>query len=88
MENTDEMLNFEDIYLSWFSKMKHFAKEYRRTRRECRKYLQDVFMELWEKRPILIDRIRLTAYLFTAVKNRSFNCLRRRIMKQEAVSRI
>jgi RNA polymerase sigma-70 factor (ECF subfamily) len=61
-------LDFEEIYLSWFSRMKHFAKEYVIREEDAENIVQDVFMELWGKRPILVDRTRLAAYLFTAVK--------------------
>jgi RNA polymerase sigma-70 factor (ECF subfamily) len=68
--------------------MKHFAREYVVCEEDAENIVQDVFVEFWEKRPVLADRTRLTAYLFTAVKNRSLNCLRRRIVEQEAASRI
>jgi RNA polymerase sigma-70 factor (ECF subfamily) len=83
-----ETLDFEEIYLSWFSRMKHFAREYVISEEDAENIVQDVFMELWEKRPVLVDRTRLTAYLFTAVKNRSLNCLRHRLTEQEIAGRI
>ncbi|MDR0575745.1 MAG: RNA polymerase sigma-70 factor [Tannerella sp.] len=88
MENMNEMFDFEEIYLSWFAKMKHFAREYVVSEEDAENIVQDVFMELWEKPPALVDRTRLTAYLFTSVKNRSLNCLRRRIMEQKAANRM
>jgi RNA polymerase sigma-70 factor (ECF subfamily) len=84
----DGTFEFEEIYLSWFSKMKHFAKEYVVSEEDAENIVQDVFMEMWEKRPVFADRTRLTAYLFTAVKNRSLNCLRRRVLEQEAADRV
>jgi RNA polymerase sigma-70 factor (ECF subfamily) len=68
--------------------MKHFAAEYVVCEEDAENIVQDVFMELWEKRPVLVDRTHLAAYLFTAVKNRSLNYLRRRIREQEAAGRI
>jgi RNA polymerase sigma-70 factor (ECF subfamily) len=82
------MLDFEELYLSWFAKMKHFAREYVVSEEDAENIVQDVFMELWEKRPVLADRTRLTAYLFTSVKNRSLNCLRHRIIEQKTAGYI
>jgi RNA polymerase sigma-70 factor (ECF subfamily) len=68
--------------------MKRFAAEYVVCEEDAENIVQDIFLELWEKRPVLADRTRLTAYLFAAVKNRSLNCLRRRVMEQEVAGRI
>jgi RNA polymerase sigma-70 factor (ECF subfamily) len=87
MKSIEESL-FEDIYLSWFQKMKRFAKEYVISEADAENIVQDVFIELWERRPVFADRICLTAYLFTSVKNRSLNCLRRRITEQDAAEHI
>lgn len=39
---------------------------------EAHDVVQDVFLQIWEKRESLTFRISLSAYLFTAVKNRIF----------------
>ena len=43
-----EETRFEDIYLSYFSKMKYFAKEYVISEEDAENIVQDVFVELWE----------------------------------------
>lgn len=42
----EKHLNFEDIYLNYFSKMKHFAKEYVLSDEDAENIVQDVFLEL------------------------------------------
>lgn len=69
-------IKFEDIYLSYFSKMKHFAQEYVVLEEDAENIVQDVFTELWEKREMLNMPINLIAYLFTTIKNKCLNHLR------------
>lgn len=83
MNSHDNHITFEDIYLSHFSKMKHFAKEYVVSEEDAENIVQDVFMELWEKKEALTMHTNLIAFLFTSIKNRSLNLLRHKIIVQE-----
>ena len=70
-----EEVRFEDIYLSYFSKMKHFAKEYVILDEDAENIVQDVFVELWENKKMLNMHMNLIAYLFTTIKNKCLNYL-------------
>nr|WP_129730796.1 RNA polymerase sigma-70 factor [Parabacteroides goldsteinii] len=83
-----EDIKFEDIYLSYFSKMKYFALEYVIREEDAENIVQDVFTELWEKREILSMQINLIAYLFTTVKNKCLNHLRHITIVQETANLI
>lgn len=50
LNESRENIAFENIYLSYFSKMKHFAKEYVISDEDAENIVQDVFMELLEKK--------------------------------------
>lgn len=63
--------------------MKHFAKEYVVSEEDAENIVQDVFMELWEKKDALTMHTNLIAFLFTAIKNRSLNLLRHKMIVQE-----
>ncbi|MBC8602473.1 RNA polymerase sigma-70 factor [Parabacteroides acidifaciens] len=78
--------NFEDIYVSYFSRMKYFALEYVLSEEDAENIVQDVFTELWEKKEILTYNINLVAFLFTSIKNKCIDLLRHRVVVQEAVS--
>ena len=80
--------NFEEIYISYFSRMKYFALEYLLSEEDAENIVQDVFTELWEKREILTYNVNLVALLFTSIKNRCIDLLRHRVVVQEAVSLI
>lgn len=83
-----ENIKFEDIYLSYFSKMKYFAQEYVIQEEDAENIVQDVFTELWEKKEMLTMPINLVAYLFTTVKNRCLNHLRHKTIVQETATLI
>ena len=46
---------FENIYLSYFPKMKRFAQEYVISEQDAENIVQDMFAELWEKREIYLS---------------------------------
>ena len=81
-------IDFESIYIAHFSKMKRFAKEYVLLEEDAENIVQDVFLELWEKREVLSMPINLMAFLFTAVKNRSIDYLRHKLVIKEATSKL
>lgn len=88
VNNPSDNSRFEEIYLTYFSKMKHFAKEYVISDEEAENIVQDVFTELWEKREMLTMPVNLIAYLFTTIKNKCLNHLRHKAVIQETTTLI
>ncbi|WP_085537371.1 RNA polymerase sigma-70 factor [Massilibacteroides vaginae] len=74
---------FEQIYLQYYARMKRFAREYVVSEEDAENILQDVFLEFWEKRETLLAYTNLIAFLFTAIKNRCINLLKRKMLEQE-----
>lgn len=64
---------FENIYLSYFPKMKRFAQEYVISEQDAENIVQDMFAELWEKREMFTCQTIRIAYLFTIIKNKCLN---------------
>ena len=83
-----EETRFEDIYLSYFSKMKYFAKEYVISEEDAENIVQDVFVELWENKEMLNMHMNLIAYLVTTIKNKCLNHLRHKLVVQETASKL
>lgn len=81
-------MTFRDFYVSWYSRMKHFAREYVISEDDAEDIVQDIFMELYEKFDSLSYRVNMPAYIFTTVKNRCIDHLRRKIVKQESTDRM
>ena len=72
-------IDFEQIYLSYFSKMKRFAREYVLSDEDAENIVQDVFLDFWEKKELLPLPINILAYLFTSIKNRCIDFLRHKM---------
>ena len=77
-------MDFENFYITWYSRVKYFARDYVLSDEEAENIAQDVFLEFYQKREELGFHINLVAYLFTSVKNKCIDYLRRRLMEQEA----
>lgn len=79
-------LDFEQIYITYFSAMKRFAKEYVISEEDAENIVQDVFADIWEKRDLLSFHINLIAYLFMSIKNRCIDHLRSKIRNEEVTN--
>lgn len=79
---------FEQIYLQYYARMKRFAREYVISEEDAENVLQDVFLEFWEKRETLLAYSNLIAFLFTVIKNKCINLLKRRMLEQEVSNRL
>jgi RNA polymerase sigma-70 factor (ECF subfamily) len=81
-------IDFEQVYIAHFSKMKRFAKEYVLSDEDAENIVQDVFLELWEKKDVISMPVNLAAFLFTAVKNRCVDHLRHKIVVKEVTGKL
>lgn len=75
--------NFDRIYVTYYSRMLRFAKEYVLFDEDAEDVVQDVFLLLWEKREVLDIQVSLVSYLFSLVKNRSLDYLRHKVVAEE-----
>jgi RNA polymerase sigma-70 factor (ECF subfamily) len=75
--------SFDQVYVCYFTRLHRFAREYVMSGEDAENIVQDVFMMLWEKRRMLNIRISLTAYLFSLVKNKCIDHLRRKLVAEE-----
>jgi len=81
-------IDFEQIYLSYFSKMKRFAREYVLSDEDAENIVQDVFLDFGEKKELLPLPINILAYLFTSIKNRCIDFLRHKIVQKEVENKM
>ncbi|NDV58269.1 RNA polymerase sigma-70 factor [Bacteroides sp. 519] len=88
MINDNNKISFEEIYITYFSRMKNFALEYIYSEQDSENIVQDVFMELWEKKEALTIHTNLIAYLFTATKNRCIDFLRHKVLVKEVADKL
>lgn len=75
-------MNFSDLYLTYYSKLVRFAKEFVEHEEDAENITQDVFTDLWEKRDFIIHIENMNAYLFRLVRNRCLDYLRHKVFEQ------
>ncbi|WP_064976189.1 RNA polymerase sigma-70 factor [Alistipes provencensis] len=80
--------DFSHIYITYYARMKRFAREYVVLAEDAENIVQDVFLELWGNWDRMQDSANLFAYLYLAVKNRSIDFLRRRSVSLRAEEHI
>lgn len=81
-------MDFEGFYITWYSRAKYFAREYVLSEEDAENITQDVFLDLYQKQAFLDNQINWVAYLFTSIKNKCIDCLRRKLLEQEAVQKM
>lgn len=69
--------SLDKIYIVYFPKLVRFAETYLLHREEAENLVQDIFLHLWEHRGEAFVLNNLNAYLFTMVKNRCIDALRK-----------
>lgn len=79
---------FEQFYITWYSRAKYFAREYVFSEEDAENITQDVFLDLYQKQPLLNDGINWVAYLFTSIKNKCIDYLRHKLLEQEATQKM
>lgn len=74
------------MYVSSYSRMKRFAQEYVVREEDAENIVQDIFSELWEKQLEFTSFVNLNGFLFTTLKNRCVDFLRRKTLEQRATA--
>lgn len=62
--------SFSEMYTLYFPKMVRFALEYIIIEEDAKNIIQDIFLQLWERKDTLEAISNLNAFLFTLTKNR------------------
>ncbi len=75
---------FEEVYLSYYSRMKRFAQHYVIREEDAENIVQDIFFELWEKQLEFASLVNLSGFFYLTVKNRCIDFLRRKTIEQHA----
>ena len=79
---------FKELYVSYYSRMKRFAQEYVVREEDAENIVQDIFIELWEKQLEFTSFVNLNGFLFTMLKNRCIDFLRRKTLEQQVAEEI
>lgn len=79
IDTNNDTVSFSEIYATYFPRMLRFAHAYL-TREEAENVVQDIFIYLWENRIFLEGIHSPQAFLFTLVKRRSADFLRKKLV--------
>lgn len=72
-----DKLDFDEMYTIYFPKLVRFSQTYLFLQEDAENVVQDIFLKLWENRELLSFEGNFNAYLFTIVKNRCIDILRK-----------
>lgn len=86
--STEYKAQFEEAYISYYARMKRFARQYVIREEDAENIVQDIFFELWEKQLDFTSFVNLNGFLFMMLKNRCIDFLRRKTLEQQAVDEI
>lgn len=80
LHNTDRLdeHSFEKLFREYFSPLMAFARKILGDEDDAREVVQQVFINLWERRSEIDLSTSLKSYMFSAVNNRSLNEIRDR----------
>ena len=71
------------MFEAYFPRLCRFAAQYVDSENRARDVVQEVFLQLWERRRKWTVRSSLKAYLYQAVRNRALNRVRQKNTKHE-----
>jgi RNA polymerase sigma-70 factor (ECF subfamily) len=74
-QHLDKQL-FEQLFREFFSPLCNFACGYVNDLDTAKEIVQEVFINLWNKRETIVSDSTVKAYLYTSVKNRCLNYIR------------
>ncbi|WP_183305468.1 RNA polymerase sigma-70 factor [Dysgonomonas hofstadii] len=76
-------MSFSEIYISYYSKLLRFAREYVVVNEDAENIIQDVFVKLWERQDSLHLIDNINAYLFRLVRNKCLDYLRHKLSTEK-----
>lgn len=68
---------FNKLFRSLYPSLVHFSTDIVHTKSQAEEIVADVLMKIWQQRELLLEVDKLRVYLFVAVKNHSYNYLRK-----------
>lgn len=80
----DDKSAFESLFRLFYRDLCKFCIKYVRDEIVAEEVVQEVFINIWDRRLQIDINTSVKAYLFTAVKNRSFNYLKLQLPKEQS----
>lgn len=81
-------MNFSELYVTYYSRLIWFAKEFVILEEDAENITQDVFADVWERWDSVEHIDNINAYLFRLVKNRCLDYLKHKVSEQKYIDKM
>ena len=82
----DDQLAFEQLFHIYYPRLKKYAQTILKSNKEADDLVQDVFVQVWNKRNDLISEKHFASFLYTSVKNKCLSLLKRKVIEDKFVA--
>ena len=80
--------SFEETYISYYSRMSRFAQSYAISEEDAENIVQDIFIDIWEKKLDLTKISNVGGYLFLSLKNKCIDYIRHKKIENRTISEL
>ncbi|MFB3389801.1 RNA polymerase sigma factor [Flavobacterium sp. LAR06] len=78
--------DLKKIFDLYYKSILMYANRFLSSRTECEDLIQDIFINIWEKKRIFQDEISLKTYLYKTTRNKCYNIIKHEKIKQKYAS--
>ncbi len=75
--------NYHRLYSEMYTGLKYFATKLLNSSDEAEDVIQDVWLKVWNKKPVFDNKHKLKAYLYQSIRNTALNQIRNNIKQGE-----
>ena len=79
----DDKSAFEEMFRTYYTEMCQYCLRFVRDEIVAEEVVQEIFLNIWDRRSTLSINSSVKAYLYTSVKNRSFNYIKLQLPKEQ-----
>lgn len=80
--------HFEEVYISYFARMKRFAQSYVLREEDAENIVQDIFIDLWDKKLDFANITNISGFLFLSLKNKCIDHIRKKTTEKKVADEI
>ena len=82
-----DISSFEALFRFYYPRMRRYAIHFIQDEEEANDLIQDVFMQLWSKREELKEEKNIIAFMFTLLKNKCLNSLKKKVVENKYIQK-
>lgn len=86
-DSREDISSFEELFRSYYPQMKRYTLHFIPNEEEANDLVQDVFLQLWSKRDSLNDKKNEVAFMFTLLRNKCLNSIKKKVIEGKYMQR-